>query len=121
MMKVQRSIGSASIDPREHYLVILTRAQLLQPRLNVPIFEIRDGRRCRHIDGSTAEGLRILEKGRNILYVGLPADMERPAGDTRFRTVLVSLQRLEAYADLRDVLPRHLRAFDAAISSAEVA
>ena len=116
-----RSRSAVDIDPRRHFLVVMTRAQLVQSSLSIPIFEIRDGRHCRHIDGSSADGLRILAEGRNILYVGLPDLGENANLDTRFVAVLESLQRLESCADLLDAIRRHLGAFEAALSSAEAA
>lgn len=116
-----RSRSAADIDPRRHFLVVIARAQLVQSSLSIPIFEIRDGRHCRHIDGSSTEGLRILAEGRNILYVGLPDLDEFANRDMRFVAVLESLQALESYADLLDAIKHHLRAFEAALSSAEAA
>jgi hypothetical protein len=120
-MTSSRSRSAADIDPRRHFLVVMTRAQLVQSSLSIPIFEIRDGRHCRHIDGSSADGLRILAEGRNILYVGLPDLGEFANRDMRFVAVLESLQRLESCADLLDAIRRHLGAFEAALSSAEAA
>lgn len=61
----------ASVDPRRHYLVSLTQENLARVPLELPIFLVVDGRPAGVISSRSADGLRVLANGENVLYVGI--------------------------------------------------
>lgn len=91
-MRTGTCASAAALNPRSHFLVILTVENLSRRPLDLPIFEVVDGRRGRLIDCRSPEGRRILVEGKNVLYIGAKHFFEAPVQNVGIRDVLVGLR-----------------------------
>ena len=107
-MRTARSECGRAIDPRRHYLVVITAEHLHRRPLALPIFEIVDGRHGRVVDGRSREGARILADGSNVLYVGATNALGAPVRNVALGEVLGLLLDSGPDARLRAALEVHI-------------
>jgi hypothetical protein len=91
-MRTGQGETAAVLNPRSHFLVILSAENLAKRPLDIPIFHIIDGRRGRSIDCRSAEGMRILLDGRNVLYTGATIMLGARTQNVGLRDVLEGLR-----------------------------
>lgn len=113
-MRMVKFEDAASLDPRRHFLVVLTPEGLEKQPLSVPIFEIVEGRHARMVDCQSPEGRSILIEGRNVLYVGATNIFDTPVRNVRLVDVLEGLIATSSNDDLRASLEHHLTALTTA-------
>jgi hypothetical protein len=102
--------GATGIDPRRHFLVVVTPESLEKRPLALPIFEIVDGRHGRLIDCSSREGRSILSRGENVLYVGATNIFNTPVRNVRLVDVLEGLLASGVSGRLRASIEEHIAA-----------
>lgn len=107
-MRMVKLEGATAIDPRRHFLVVLTPECLEKQPLAVPIFEIVNGRHGRIIECESPEGHRILSEGRNVLYVGATNIYGLPVRNAPIKDVLEGLLASGTSENLRTCITRHL-------------
>ncbi len=107
-MRMVKFEGASGIDPRRHYLVVLTPESLEKRPLSVPIFEIVDGRHGRLIDCGSREGRTVLTDGRNVLYVGATNIYNTPVRNVRLVDVLEGLLASGVSGPLRSSIEEHI-------------
>ena len=91
-MRTGQGEAAALLNPRSHFLVVLSAENLAKRPLDVPIFQIIDGRRGRSIDCRSVEGMRILLDGRDVLYIGATSTLGTLPRNVGLRDVLEGLR-----------------------------
>jgi hypothetical protein len=90
-MRLLKLETTVPIDPRRHFLVVLTPESLQKRPLDVPIFAIVEGRHGRAVECRSAEGREILRTSRNVLYVGITNIFGTPVRNATLLAVLEGL------------------------------
>jgi hypothetical protein len=85
------------------YLVTLTPESVAKRPLNLPIFEIVGGRRGEPISCRSPEGMRILYRGRGVVYLGSDRLLGSQVRDVGIKLVLEeALRNVTACPDAFD-------------------
>lgn len=107
-MRMVRFERAGALDPRRHYLVVVTPESLERTPLGIPIFEITGGRNARLVEVDSDEGRRVVRTGDNVLYVGTTNVFDAPVRNVPLRDVLEGLLAAGVSDGLRESLEAHL-------------